>query len=88
MEYRVGARLHLPFTEVTKEIGDKVTDKELADAKQNEESIASLVQGKTLLSEEEYAEHLKSQVDESRRIEIQALEARLAELKKGDGSEG
>lgn len=85
--YYAGTRLHLPFTEVTKEVGDQVTQAELADAKQTDEDVANLVKGKALLTKEEYDKHLKSQVEESRAQEIAALEARLAEL-KGDKSEG
>lgn len=84
--YRAGTRIHLPFIEVTKEVGDKITDKELADAKQGDDEVLALRKGKSLLTEAEYEKFLKSQVDESRQGEIRALEARLAEL-KGDGNE-
>lgn len=76
--------MHLPFTEITKEVGDKVTDEELAAAKQSKESVAALIESGALLSEEQYEKQLKTQVEDSRAEEIKSLEARLAELKKED----
>lgn len=82
--YLAGARIHLPFIEVTKEVGDKVTEKELADAQQTDEDIQSLRKHKALLTEPEYEKYLKSQGEDERVAEIRNLEARLATLKEGD----
>ena len=83
--FRAGTRIHLPVIEVTKERGDKVTDKELADAGQTDENVRELVKGGALLTEAQYEKSLKAEVDEDRQREVSALEARLKEL-KGDQS--
>ncbi len=81
--YYAGAKMHLPVTEVTKEVGDKVTKEELADAGQTAENIKQLIEGGALLTKEQYDKQLKAQVEDTKKAEIAALEARLAELKGG-----
>ncbi len=83
MSYIAGCRIHLPFTEVTKEKGDKITKKELADANQEEENIQALIEGGSLLTEEQYQELLAQEKADEDKARAASLRAEADALEKG-----